>query len=354
MDISPVIAGKCSKPRRIAFGLDFLRTTFMQLIPPSVGSKRSAPRHESVAHIAPQTGRDLTRDEPLDMSKRFLPDSLAMTDRLDFLRRGEQRLLNQIQGRTYVHMLGILDRVIGVKTLGAGGDGSAPHEKALDAVVRLDGPAPSHESLFRRIGCLAAYAMPPGYHFLPQDDDVTRFVLSKSTWSVLGLTCLIGRVAQAHYESVEADPDLSHHYSCALYLRWHEQSVHTVLDELAWRRENASLLPQERDVAANDLSEVVQGVDALLVFQAPSDVDYFLSLSRRAFTAAQIEQLNDAVLAAYRRQYICLGWRSSNFLESLEQLTTIEQRARLNAELAPMMPDRYTAMPSIPDERSRS
>jgi hypothetical protein len=42
-----------------------------------------------------------------DFSKRFLPDGLSKVDRLNFLNADEQRLLSQIQGRTYANMFGL-------------------------------------------------------------------------------------------------------------------------------------------------------------------------------------------------------------------------------------------------------
>ena len=52
--------------------------------------------------------------------------------------------------------------------------------------------------------------MPAGYSFLPQPNDVASVVLSKSTWSVLALTCLIELFVLAHYrESIEPDSELS-------------------------------------------------------------------------------------------------------------------------------------------------
>ncbi|MBC7941037.1 MAG: hypothetical protein H7Z19_14995 [Chitinophagaceae bacterium] len=48
---------------------------------------------------------------------------------------------------------------------------------------------------------LAGEQMPPGYSFGIADDDDARFVLGKSTWAVLALTCHIELLTQAHYRA---------------------------------------------------------------------------------------------------------------------------------------------------------
>jgi len=47
----------------------------------------------------------------------------------------------------------------------------------------------------------------------------------------------------------------------------------SILDELEWLRENARSSAADRDGAVNDLIELLRGVDALLLFQAPADVN---------------------------------------------------------------------------------
>src|SRR6266576_589077 len=64
--------------------------------------------------------RDVIRGRSFDFAKRFLPDALSKVDRLDFLSANEQRLLSQIQGRTYANMFGLVERFIAAKILDVG------------------------------------------------------------------------------------------------------------------------------------------------------------------------------------------------------------------------------------------
>ena len=70
---------------------------------------------------------------------------------------------------------------------------------ALEALVRFSDEELKHQELFRRIEQMIAAKMPPGYHFVPQPNEVANAVLSKSTWAVLGLTLMIELFTQTHY-----------------------------------------------------------------------------------------------------------------------------------------------------------
>lgn len=90
----------------------------------------------------------------------------------------------------------------------------------------------------------------------------------------------------------------------------------------------------ERDRAVNDLVELVHGVDALLLFQALVDVDYFVGTCGRRFTAAEIERLRATVLDAYRWQYLIVAARESRFGAVLGKLVGADRATRVRAELA--------------------
>ena len=61
--------------------------------------------------------RDVIRGRRFDHSKKFLPDGLSRVQELDFLSDDEQRLLSQIQGRSYANIFGLVERFINAKVL---------------------------------------------------------------------------------------------------------------------------------------------------------------------------------------------------------------------------------------------
>jgi hypothetical protein len=173
---------------------------------------------------------------------------------------------------------------------------------------------------------------------LPQPNDVASFVLAKSTWAVLALTCHIELFTQVHYrQSIEPDENLSELYKDVFFFHWKEESQHAILDELEWRRENGKLSAEERDQAVGDLIELVAGVDGILQMQAPADVNYFVAACARSFTPAEMERLRAGVLKAYRWQYIVSGVQDPRFNEILGAMITPAHGKRIGEALAPIM-----------------
>jgi hypothetical protein len=60
---------------------------------------------------------DVIRFRQLDTASKFLPDSLSLVAQLPFLNPSQQRLLSQIQGRTYAYLFGLIERCINAKVL---------------------------------------------------------------------------------------------------------------------------------------------------------------------------------------------------------------------------------------------
>ncbi len=310
----------------------------MQTATPSLDTRRYAKCIEVSKRIRWDIDRDVMRGRSFDFSKKFLPDGLSLVDQLDFLDDDQRRLLGQIQGRTYANMFGLVERFIGAKMLEVSREHWLGDQVALEALVRFSDEELKHQALFRRIEEMIADEMPEGYSFLPPANDVATVVLGKSTWAVLALTCHIELFTQVHYrQSIEADPELSELYKDVFLFHWKEESQHAILDELEWIREDGKLSHEAREAAVSDLIELVHAVDGLLQMQAPADVDYFLHICPRPFTAEQIEQLHASVLRAYRWQYIVSGVQDPRFAAILSGMITGNQSTRIGAALAPIM-----------------
>src|SRR5262249_10112886 len=130
---------------------------------------------------------------------------------------------------------------------------------------------------------------------------------------------------------------LSNLYKDVLFFHWKDESRHVLLHEFQWLHEDGKLNGARREAAVNDLIELFQGVDALLVFQAPADVDYFLRICDYDFTPAEVGRLHAGVLNAYRWQFLRCGIQDPRFDELLQAMLKTEQVARMRAELAPIM-----------------
>src|SRR6516162_5455640 len=278
--------------------------------------------------------RDVIRGRSFDFSKKFLPDGLSKIDRLDFLTADERRLLSQIQGRTYANMFGLVERFIAAKVLEVGGDHRLGDQNALEALVRFADEELKHQELFRRVERMCAAGMPDGYAFAPEPNAVAEAVLSKSTWAVLALTCHIELFVLAHYrESIHADDAISELWKDVFLYHWREESQHAILDELEWTRVDATIAPEARDAAVDDLIALVGAVDGILQVQSTADAKYFIATCGRSMTTAEMNAVTKTVLDAYRWQYIVSGVQLPRFQNLLNGMINPAQQARIGTAL---------------------
>jgi len=279
--------------------------------------------------------KDVIRGRNFDRSQKFLPDGLSQVSQLDFLSEEEKRYLSQIQGRTYANIFGLVERFITTKILEIAHEHSLGDQTALEAMVRFSDEELKHQELFRRIERLVAEKMPPGYTFAPHPDDVAKAVLATSTWAVLALTLFIELFTQLHArESIAPDKALSPLFKDVFMFHWKEESQHAILDELEWARHDHTLTATERDKSVDEFIALVRAVDAILQAQAAEDSRYFVASCGREISMDNSARLQEAILAAYRWQYIFSGAQHPHFLEVLSRLITEQQGARITAALS--------------------
>jgi len=310
----------------------------MQAIQTQADTRRYAKCIEVSKRVRFDIDRDVIRGRKFDFSKKFLPDGLSKVSRLGFLSGDEQRFLSQIQGRTYAHMFGLVERFIGTKILEVSRDHALGDQVAFESLVRFTDEELKHQEMFRRIERMAADEMPDGYRFLPQPNDVASVVLGKSTWAVLALVCHIELFVLAHYhQSIDPDQNLSELWKDVFLHHAREESQHAILDELEWIRENEKLSVEERDQSVTHLIELVAAVDGLLRMQADADTEYFVKASGRSFTPNEIERIRAGVLYAYRWQYIISGVEDPRFQKILGGMITESQAKRIGEALGPIV-----------------
>ena len=166
---------------------------------------------------------------------------------------------------------------------------------------------------------------------------VAAAVLEKSTWAVLALILEIELFTQEHYkQSIEPEENLSDLYKDVFLFHWKEETTHAIMDELEWPRENKKLTPAQRDQAIDEVIELVAAVDGILQAQCAADVGYFLKICKGSFKEDEIARIKAGVLKAYRWQYIFSGVEHPRFQKLFIDLTTEDQRQRINAALAPL------------------
>ena len=278
---------------------------------------------------------DVIRDRQFDRANKFLPDGLTLVNKLDFLSPDEKIYLSQVQGRTYANMFGLVERYINAKVLELSRDYWLGDQVALEALVRFGDEELKHQALFRRIEAMTAQAMPPGYRFAWNPNEVAAAVLSKSSWSVLALTLHIELFTQSHYrESIREDAGLSELFKDVFFFHWREECQHAIMDELEWRRVDAGTSDAARDIAVDELIQLVVAVDGIVQGQAAADGDYFARTCGRQLTGFETGMVQKTLLEAYRWQYILSGEQHPHFARTLASLTTDAQLGRIHDALS--------------------
>jgi hypothetical protein len=308
----------------------------------NIASQSSSPsRYAKVIEVSKRVRweieRDVIRGRSFDFDLNFLPAGLSLVDELPFLSAPQKRALSQLQGRTYANVFALVERFIGAKMADISRSHALGDQSAFEALVRFTDEEVKHQALFRRIDEMMAAQMPAGYGLAAEPNAVAAAVLSKSNWAVLGLTCHIELFVQAHYRaSIGPDETLAPLWKDVFLFHWREESQHAIIDELEWQREDARLSASERDAAVDDLIALVGAVDGILQAQASADAGYFVGHWGRSFSAAQIQQLRDAILKAYRWQYIVSGVAEPRFQVLLSSMVTSVQMRRIQQALVPL------------------
>jgi len=240
----------------------------------------------------------------IDTGRMFLPDGLALIGGFDSLSPGERRFVSQVQGRTYARMLGVLLK---------------------------------HQPRLQRLETMMAGCMPEGHHFVPDPEAIAAVVRSRSVWSVLALTCLIGLLVRSHQRlSSVAQAQIDAQWAEALRAQGDEAAGSAALDERAWRLEDARLEPAARDRAIGDLIVLLGMIDGILQAQARADAKYFGAACGRRLAQSDRARVEGGLLNAYRWQYILSGVQAPHFSALLTGMLNAEQHGRIAAALAPL------------------
>jgi hypothetical protein len=281
---------------------------------------------------------DVIRFRQLEPAAKFLPDSLSLVTQLPFLSTAQQRLLSQVQGRTYAYLFGLIERCINAKMLELGRAHCFGDQVAVAALLQFVQEELKHQELFRRLDRLADLALPTGYTMTADPDATAAAMLRKSTWAVLALTCFVEIFTQAHYvHSIREQGELCSLFKDVFYYHWIEEAQHATLDELEWQRVHDAMQPEQIDAGVADFIDLVRMLDRILQEQASADGEYFCSCAGVYLDRARSNAVKACLLKAYRLQYIVSGARIGRFQRALGTKLTPQQRTRIDAVFAPLI-----------------
>jgi hypothetical protein len=309
---------------------------------PHMNTEIDSARYRKCLHNAQKVTWDIDADvirfRQLDTASKYLPDSLSLVTQLPFLNEGQQRLLSQVQGRTYAYLFGLIERCINAKVLELSREHCLSDQIAVSALLKFVEQELKHQELFRRVEKLADLALPPGYRMTTDPDSAAAAMMTKSTWAVLALTCFVETFTQAHYlHSIRDAGELSPLFKDVFYYHWLEEVQHATLDELEWQRAHDEMAPAAIDAAVTDLIALLGMVDAILQAQASADGEYFCSCAGVYLNRERSNAVKACLLKAYRLQYLVSGARIERFQRALASKVTARQMQRIAAAFAPLI-----------------
>ncbi len=145
--------------------------------------------------------RDVIRQRQFDYTRTFLPDGLSLAGELAFLNAADQRLLSQVQGRTYAYIFGLVERFIAAKVMDLSREHQFGDQVALEALVRMTDEEIKHQELFRRLESMIGRGHACGLCADRRCQCGRPGRARRPTWAVLALTLDIELFTQAHYRA---------------------------------------------------------------------------------------------------------------------------------------------------------
>lgn len=222
--------------------------------------------------------------ECLDLSKPFLPESLARVRGLFFLSDREQRLLNQIRGCNYLYIFGLAEELIlpfmkqQADARLEAGDGEAIRPLAQVALKN-----PKHIGLFKRFrGDFAAQTGVDCEVIGPAEDMAAEILRHDPLAAALAIFGA-GLVAQSHFiDDIRDDASLNPHFKNLLKQRWIEVMQHAPRDFMIVHSLSEGRDENALDTAVADYLHICSFLDHKLKQQTVFDLATFERTAGRA------------------------------------------------------------------------
>jgi hypothetical protein len=281
---------------------------------------------------------DVVDGRRFDLSRRWLPARLSGADAIASLRPEEKTRLSHVEMGAYAHLFGYVEEFIAPKMVALARDFEIDHREAFDALTNFAAEEVKHMNLFREIRGRIDDAVGFPLALLPGEKDVARAVLSKQTGAVLLLTAAIEWFTQLHYlssfqDNEALDPFTRHIFKC----HWLEESQHARMDHLETLRAFTGIADEDRQMAIEDLIELVGAVDGLLQQQTGLDVDNLERYLHRPLGASARREVYARVLDAKRYTFIESGVTHPNFQELFGMVTTPAQQEQVQKALSGLL-----------------
>ena len=275
----------------------------------------------------------LRKDQDLDFSRLFMPESLARTAAIEGLNPFEQRVLNQISAHQYLSIFGIVEEFILPFLLDHSRGELREDDWRIRALLNFAGEEAKHIHLFKRFHDAFVRGFPVQCQVIGPSEAIGAEVLSHDPLAVALVILMIEWMTQQHYlGSIRDDGDLDPLFKSLMRHHWMEEAQHAKLDTLIVDALAEGRTEQQIDKAIDEFFEIGGFLDEGLCQQAHFNMDALekaigRKLPNRADIVSQQHQ-------AARWTYIGSGMVHERFIETLKTLPG-NAAARM-AEAAPI------------------
>jgi hypothetical protein len=216
----------------------------------------------------------LRKDQDLDFSRNFLPESLARTAQLTGLNAFEQKTLNQIAAHEYLVMFGVVEEFILPFLL----DHARPHllddDWRVRALLNFASEEAKHIHLFKRFHAAFVRGFPVECQMIGPSEAIGAEILRHDPLAVGLVILMIEWMTQQHYlGSIKDDGDIDPLFKNLLRNHWIEEAQHAKLDTLIVDALAEGRSEAEIDKAVDEVFEIAMFLDGGLKAQAEFNVD---------------------------------------------------------------------------------
>jgi len=274
-------------------------------------------------------------DKKLDFVNRFMPESLARVEELDFLNNDEKRTLNQIKAHTYLSMFGLVEEFILPFVLDHVRPSLAGDDYRVRAFLQFASEEAKHIQLFKVFKQEFNENFGSECGMIGPGADIAAEVLRHDPLAVALLILAIEWMSQRHYiESVKDDNTLDPQFRSLLKNHWLEEAQHAKLDADMVLRLAEELSEKDVEKAVDEFLEIGAFLDDGCRQQTLNDLESFERATGRALTESEREKFVPSQHQSNRWTYLGTGLTHPKFLETLGRLSPA-QRARIEA-VSPM------------------
>jgi len=273
-------------------------------------------------------------DKTLDLSKPFMPDSLARVSELSFLGVEERLRLNQIKGHTYLAVFGIVEEFILPFTLDHVRPSLDRDDYRVRAFLQFASEEAKHIQLFKKFQEEFDAIFPVDCSVIGPASEIAAKILSHQPLAIALAILGIEWMSQRHYiDSIKDDQQLDPQFKSLLKNHWLEEAQHAKLDTLMVEAIAENMSEEQIASAVDEYLEIGGFLDEGLAQQTVFDLEAMERATGRILSDSEREEFITKQRQANRWTYLGTGLTHPKFLETLGKLSPA-QRRRIE-EIAP-------------------